>query len=131
MIIDAMRGQGVSNEFVLVNKGKEYKVIPSFCENVLESEAYIYIRKMIEDKVGTKDVNLCSNILENLMLYLSDVYPENIGVEEYANVACVLHYYVAKMYDESLKEDYFESIYGAKIDQWNLYLKDLESACSI
>ena len=51
MLVDAMRGQGVTNEFVLVNKGMEYKVVPSFCENVLESKPYVEIGKIIEDKI--------------------------------------------------------------------------------
>lgn len=131
MLIDAMRGQGVTNEFVLFNKGKEYKVIPSFCENVLESNAYIYIRKILEDKVGIKDVNICSSALENLMLYLSDIYPAFVDEDDYNSIACTLHYYVSKMYDDSLEIEYFASIYGVEEGKCTTYLKDLESACSI
>ena len=131
MLIDAMRGQGVTNEFVLVNKGKEYKVIPTFCENVLESKAYIYIRKIIEDKAGVKDINICSTALENLMLYLSDIYPVFIEEDEYDAIACALHYYVSKMYDESLELSYFSSIYGVNEDKCTSYIEVLESACSI
>lgn len=131
MLVDAMRGQGVTNEFVLTNKGKEYKVIPTFCENVLESKPYIYIRKLIEDKIGSKEINICSNALENLMLYLSDIYPNVVDEEEYSVIACALHYYVSKMYDESLNISYFAPLYGADEEKCSLYLKELESACSI
>lgn len=131
MLIDAMRGQGVTNEFVLVNKGKEYKVIPTFCENVLESKAYVYIRKIIEDKAGVKDINICSTALENLMLYLSDIYPTFIEEDEYDSIACALHYYVSKMYDESLELSYFSSIYGVDSNKCETYIEVLESACSI
>ena len=49
MLVDAMRGQGVTNEFLLKNKDKEYKVIPTFSENVLESHPYIlYLYFLIE-----------------------------------------------------------------------------------
>ena len=131
MVLDALRGQGVTNEFVLTNNGKEYKVIPAFCDNVLESKPYVYIRKLIEDKIGNKDIKVCSNALENLMLYLSEIYPENIDEEEYPHVACALHYYVCKMYDESLDMGYFASLYDVEEQKSSLYLKDLESACSI
>ena len=131
MLVDAMRGQGVANEFVLVNKGMEYKVVPSFCENVLESKPYVDIGKIIEDKVGSKDINVCSNALENLMLYLSDIYPNNVEEEEYNYIACALHYYVRKMYDESIKIGYFAPLYGVDESKCISYLKELESACSI
>jgi hypothetical protein len=131
MLVDAMRGQGVNDEFLLVNKGNEYKVVPSFCENVLESNAYVDIRKIIENKIGTKEINTCSSALENLMLYLSDIYPVNVDESDYETIACALHYYVSKMYDESLEMQYFSSIYGVNESKCASYLKDLESACSI
>lgn len=131
MLVDAMRGQGVNNEFVLINKGKEYKVVPMYSENVLESKAYIYIRKILEDKIGNKEVSLCSNALENLMLYLSDIYPLSLDEEEYDSVACTLHYYVSKMYDESLGLECLTSIYNVDISKCSKYLEDLETACSI
>ena len=131
MLIDAMRGQGVNNEFVLMNRGKEYKVVPTFCENVLESKAYIYIRKIIEDRIGSKDINICSSALENLMLYLSDIYPAYVEENEYDAIACALQYYVSKMYDDSLDIQYFASMYGVNEDKCSSYLQDLESACSI
>lgn len=131
MLIDAMRGQGVNDEFVLVNKGIENNVIPLYSENVLESKAYIYIRKILEDKIGNKEVSISSNVLENLMLYLSDVYPSSLDESEYDNIACALHYYVSKMYDESLQLDYFTSIYNINNNECEKYLKDLETACSI
>lgn len=131
MLVDAMRGQGVNSEFILVNKGKEYKVIPSLCENVLESKDYIYIRKIVEDRIGNKEINICSNVLENLMLYLSDIYPNNVDEEEYETIACALQYYVSKMYDDSLDIEYFSSMYKVNGDKCASYLEDLERACSI
>lgn len=131
MLVDALRGQGVNDEFVLTNKGKEYRVVPSVCENVLESKPYTTIRELIENKIGNKEINLCSNVLENLMLYLSDVYPDSIDEGEYTSIACALHYYVCKMYDESLKIDYFAPLYGVNGEKCFSYLKDLETACSI
>lgn len=131
MLIDALRGQGVNNEFILKNKGKEYKVIPSLSENVLESKDYIYIGKILEDKIGNKELNLCSMTLENLMLYLSDVYPTNFDEEEYEYIACSLHYYVSKMYDESLNVKYFSDLYHIEEEKCYKYLKEIETACSI
>ncbi len=131
MLVDALRGQGVTDEFVLTNKGKEYKVVPSFCENVLESKPYTTIRELIENKIGSKEINLCSNVLENLMLYLSDIYPDDVDENEYSSIACALHYYVCKMYDESLQIDYFAPLYGVNEEKCFSYLKDLETACSI
>ena len=131
MLVDAMRGQGVNNEFTLINKGKEYKVIPSLCENVLESKDYIYIRKIVEDRIGSKEINICSCALENLMLYLSDIYPNNVEEEEYDTIACALQYYVSKMYDESLNIKYFSSLYNVSEDKCASYVEDLESACSL
>ena len=131
MLIDAMRGQGVNSEFILINKGKEYKVVPTFCENVLESKAYVCIRNIIEERIGSKDINICSSALENLMLYLSDIYPSYVDEDEYDTIACTLQYYVSKMYDDSLDIEYFASMYGINGDKCSSYLKDLESACSI
>ena len=131
MLVDALRGQGVNSEFIIKNKNTEYKVIPSLSENVLESEAYIYIRKIIEDRIGNKELSICSMALENLMLYLSDIYPSHLSEEDYSLVACALQYYVSKMYDESLTLDYFTSIYKVDESKCQKYLLDLESACSI
>lgn len=131
MLIDAMRGQGVDKEFIVMNKNKEYRVIPSISENVLESKDYLYIRKILEDKLGNKDLSIISMSLENLMLYLSDVYPSNFDESEYPFIACALQYYVSKLYDDSLSLDYFTSIYAIENEQCEKYLKDLESACSI
>ena len=131
MLIDAMRGQGVSNEFVLSNRGSEYKVVPSLCGNVLESEAYVKIKEIIDSKIDSKDINLSSSALENLMLYLSDIYPVFIKKEDYEVIACVIHYYVSKMFDESLEMEYFSSLYRVNDEKCNSYLKELESACSI
>ena len=74
---------------------------------------------------------MCSMALENLMLYLSDIYPVCISEEEYDYVACSLQYYVSKMYDESLEMNYFSDLYGINEDKCNKYLKEIESACSI
>jgi len=131
MLVDAMRGQGVTNEFLLTNKGKEYKVIPTFCENVLESKDYVYIRQIIEEKIGSKDINICSSALENLMLYLSDIYPNKVDEDEYPIIACTLHYYVSKMYDESINISCFAPLYGVDEEKCVAYLEDLERACSI
>ena len=131
MLVDAMRGQGVTNEFVLVNRGKEYKVTPAYCENVLESKPYVYIREIIENRIGNKEINISSSALENLMLYLSDIYPNHVEEEDYSVIACALQYYVCKMYDDSLNIEYFASLYGVNEEKCLSYVKDLESACSI
>lgn len=131
MLIDALRGQGVNTEFVLCNKDKEYKIIPILSENVLESKPYIYIKNILETKIGNKDISLTSMALENLMLYLSDIYPTYVQDLDYDCVACALHYYVSKMYDESLKIEDFASIYKVNYEKCEDYLKDLKSACSI
>jgi len=131
MLIDALRGQGVNKEFIVKNKNSEYKVIPVYSENVLESKDYIYIRKLLEDKIGNKEVSICSLALENLMLYLSDIYPKNLDEDEYSVIACILHYYVSKMYDESLEIEDYCSLYRVDSNKCAKYLEDLESACSI
>lgn len=131
MLVDALRGQGVNDEFILTNKGKEYRLVPSFCENVLESKPYTTISEIIENKIGNKEINICSNVLENLMLYLSDIYPDDVEEDEYPSIACALHYYVCKMYDESLGMDYFAPLYGVDEEKCFSYLKDLETACLI
>ena len=131
MLIDALRGQGVNNEFVISNKGKDYKVVPVLSENVLESKEYIYIRDIITNKIGNKEVSMTSMALENLMLYLSDIYPIHLDESEYELVACALQYYVSKMYDDSLELNYFTSIYKVDESKCCSYLKDLETACSI
>ena len=131
MLIDAMRGQGVNEEFLLVHDKKEYKVIPMCCENVLESKDYIHIKEILEDKIGNKEINISSTALENLMFYLSDIYPNHVDEDEYNTIACTIHYYVSKMFDESLEIDDFASIYDVKTSSCYQYLKDLETACSI
>lgn len=131
MLIDALRGQGVNDEFILKNKGEEYKVVPSLSENVLESKSYLDIHQIIVDRIGNKEVTICSMALENLMLYLSDIYPRNIEENDYSYIACALQYYVSKMYDDSLTLDYFTSIYKIDESKCQKYLLDLESACSI
>ena len=131
MLIDALRGQGVNKEFIVKNNNKEYKVMPSYSENVLESKDYIYIRKLLEDKIDSKELTISSMVLENLMLYLSDIYPLSLDEEEYPSVACALHFYVSKMYDESLLIEDFVPLYKANLDKCNKYFKDLETACSI
>ena len=131
MLIDALRGQGVNKEFIIKNNNNEYKVIPAYSENVLECKDYIYIRKMLEDKIGNKEVTIASMALENLMLYLSDIYPCSLDEDEYSSIACALHYYVSKMYDESLLLEDFVPLYKANLNKCNKYFKDLETACSI
>ena len=69
--------------------------------------------------------------LENLMLYLSDIYPMCLDEDDYSSVACALHYYVSKMYDESLEIEDYSSLYDTSCDKCGKYLKDLETACSI
>ena len=131
MLIDALRGQGVNKDFVVLNNNEEYKVNPLYSENVLESKAYIYIRKILEDKIGSKEVTICSMALENLMLYLSDIYPRCLDEDEYGMVACVLHYYVSKMYDESLELEDYTFMYNTNALNCEKYLKELITACSI
>ena len=131
MLVDALRGQGVNNEFVIRNNNQDYKVIPIYSENVLASPAYIYIRKLLENKIGSKEVTICSMALENLMLYLSDIYPRHIDEEEYSSIACTLHYYVSLMYDESLKLEDYTSLYDVNVNDCEKYLKELITACSI
>lgn len=131
MLVDALRGQGVNKEFVIKNNDEEYKIIPAYSENVLESKAYIYIHKLLEDKIGNKELTVCSMALENLMLYLSDIYPLHLDEEEYPSVACALHYYVSKMYDESLELEDYTTLYKVDKDNCDKYLKDLITACSI
>jgi len=65
------------------------------------------------------------------MLYLSDIYPNKVDEDEYPIIACTLHYYVSKMYDESINISCFAPLYGVDEEKCVAYLEDLERACSI
>ena len=131
MIIDALRSQGVNYVFKLINDGKEMEINPTTSENILESEDYSVLKKILETNIGKKDPNLVSLASENLMLYLSEIYPNNIKESEYEFIAYCIHLYSARMYGENVNEDELALIYNIdKKDNEKILLK-LETACSI
>ena len=83
MLIDALRSQGVNKEFELVNAGKKIYINPVASENVLESEDYAILKKILEDNIGKQNPNLMNLASENLMLYLSEIYPRKVKEKEY------------------------------------------------
>lgn len=131
MIIDALRSQGVNCEFNLVNDGTTNKINPVTSENILESEDYSILKKILEDNIGKQDPNLLSLACENLMLYLSDIYPSKIKEKDYEFVAYCIHLYSLRMYGEEVNEDELSSIYKTSKQNEEKILCQLQTACSI
>lgn len=130
MLIDALRSQGVNKEFELISEcGKTY-VNPINSENVLESEDYAILKKILEDNIGKHDPNLMSLALENLMLYLSEIYPTKLKEEEYGFIAYCIHLYSLRMYGEENKEN-LSIIYRIDNNNEEEILNLLQTACSI
>ena len=129
MLIDALRSQGVNKEFMLVNEGKKMYINPINSENVLECEDYAILKKILEDNIGKQNPNLMNLASENLMLYLSEIYPSKISEKDYGFIAYCIHLYSLKMYGE--EDNKLSSIY--KIDKANEeeVLNLLQTACSI
>lgn len=129
MLIDALRSQGVNREFELINEGKKSLINPINSENVLECEDYAILKKILEDNIGKQNPNLMNLALENLMLYLSEIYPNKIKEEEYGFIAYCIHLHSLKMYGE--EDEKLSIIY--KIDKNNEeeILNLLKTACSI
>ena len=131
MVIDALRSQGVNWEFDFVNGSESTSINPVTSENVLESSVYGKIKGLLEENIGKQDPNLLSLSCENLMLYLSEIYPRTIKEKEYDFIACCIHIYSARMYGLEVNEEQLALIY--KIDKTNkdkIFMK-LETACSI
>ena len=131
MVIDALRSQGVSCDFRLVNANCESIVNPSTSENVLESDAYSSLKSLLEEKIGKQDPNLLSLANENLMLYLSDIYPSKVNVNDYNLLAYYIHVYSLRMYGEVNDEKVLASIYGVNASSDEEILNQLQTACSI
>ena len=129
MLIDALRSQGVNFEFDLLNQGELTKINPFTSENVLESEAYSSIKTILEENIGKHDPNLFALASENLMLYLSEIYPTKVNKEDYMFIAYCIHCYSLKMYGDDC--DKIDEVYS--IDKQNIskILLKLETACSI
>jgi len=131
MIIDALRSQGVNYDFQLVNGELTTKINPSTSENVLESDDYSILKKILEDNIGKQDPNLLSLAHENLMLYLSDIYPNKISEYEYNYIAYCIHLYSMKMYGEDVDESLLASLYKVSESRNEKILNQLQTACSI
>lgn len=131
MIIDALRSQGVNYDFSLVNNGIVSAINPITSENILASSIYLGVKKILEDNIGKQDPNLLSLASENLMLYLSDIYPFNIDNSEYNHIAYCIHVYSLKMYGEDVNEDELALIYGIDKSKDNKIFDQLQTACSI
>ena len=131
MIIDALRSQGVNFEFDFVNGDHVTSINPITSENVLESKVYTSIKSILEENIGKHDPNLLALASENLMLYLSDIYPRKVSESEYGFIAYCVHLYSSKMYDIEVDEKALALIY--KIDKQNKdkIFSKLETACSI
>lgn len=131
MIIDALRSQGVNYKFQLINDGVESMINPITSQNVLESEDYSILKKILEDNIGKKNPNLLSLACENLMLYLSEIYPRSVKVKDYECVAYNIHLYSSRMYGEEVNEEELALIYKIDKRKDNKILNKLETACSI
>ena len=131
MIIDALRSQGVNCEFSLVNGENITTINPITSENVLESEDYSILKKILEDNIGKQDPNLLSLAIENLMLYLSDIYPFNIKEKDYEFLAYCIHLYSLRMYGNEISEDELSLIYNIDKQNEDKILMKLQTACSI
>ena len=131
MIIDALRSQGVNCEFSLVNGERISKINPITSENVLESEDYSILKKILEDNIGKQDPNLLALAVENLMLYLSDIYPDSIKEKDYEFVAYCIHLYSLRMYGSDIDEEELALIYRIDKQNEDKILMKLQTACSI
>ena len=112
MIIDALRSQGVNYKFKLINEGEESEINPLTSENVLECEDYSVLKKILENNIGKQDPNLLSLACENLMLYLSEIYPKTIKEKDYESLAYCIHLYSSRMYGEEINEEELALIYN-------------------
>lgn len=131
MIIDALRSQGVNYKFKLINEGEESEINPTTSENVLESEDYSILKKILENNIGKQDPNLLSLACENLMLYLSEIYPKTVKENDYEFVAYCIHLYSSRMYGDEVNEDELALIYNIDKKNNEKMLLKLETACSI
>ena len=129
MLIDALRSQGVNKEFELVNAGKKIYINPVTSENVLESEDYAILKKILEDNIGKQNPNLMNLALENLMLYLSEIYPRKVKEKEYGFIAYCIHLYSLKMYGD--EDEKLSLIYNIDNHNQEEILNLLQTACSI
>lgn len=131
MIIDALRSQGVNCEFNFINGDEVTSINPITSENILESKVYSSIRELLEENIGKHDPNLLALACENLMLYLSEIYPRKVKEIDYNFIGYCIHLYSSKMYGLDVNEDELALIY--KIDKQNKdkILVKLETACSI
>lgn len=130
MLIDALRSQGVNKEFELINEGDRTYINPINSENVLECEDYDILKKILEENIGKHDPNLMSLALENLMLYLSEIYPRKLREEEYGFIAYCIHLYSLRMYGEE-NSDNLSIIYRIDNKNTDEILNLLQTACSI
>ena len=131
MVIDALRSQGVNWEFNFVNGNDVTQINPINSENILESGVYSFVKSILEENIGKQDPSLLALASENLMLYLSEIYPSKIQEIDYNFIGYCIHLYSAKMYGLDINEDELAFIY--KIDKRNKdkMLGKLETACSI
>ena len=129
MLIDALRSQGVNKEFELVNAGKKIYINPVTSENVLESEDYAILKKILEDNIGKQNPNQMNIALENLMLYLSEIYPRKVKEKEYGFIAYCIHLYSLKMYGD--EDEKLSLIYNIDNHNQEEILNLLQTACSI
>ena len=130
MVIDALRSQGVNYEFNLINGNSVSKINPSTSDNVLETEQYFCIKKILEENIGKQDPNLLSLASENLMLYLSDIYPFKTDEKDYNFIAYCIHLYSLKMYGEE-NINTLGDIYNVDKSNEDKILNQLQTACSI
>ena len=131
MVIDALRSQGVNFNFDLSNSGKNSVINPITSENILEGEDYSIIKKILETNIGKQDPNLLSLACENLMLYLSEIYPATIEENEYDFIAYCVHLYSMKMYGEDPNEEDLATQYNIDKARQEKMLLKLQTACSI
>lgn len=131
MLVDALRTQGVNRIFTFINEGVESKINPCDSENILESEDYHILNKLLEENISSKNPNLLCLASENLMLYLCSIYPKGIDKNDFNYVAYSIHAYSLKM--QGLEEEIkgLEELYDIDQNKTKKIIKQLETACSI
>ena len=86
-------------------------------------------KKILEDNIGKQNPNLMNLALENLMLYLSEIYPRKVKEREYGFIAYCIHLYSLKMYGED--DEKLTLIYNIDNHKQDEILNLLQTACSI
>ena len=92
---------------------------------------YASIKEILEHQIGKQDPNLLALACENLMLYLSEIYPRKVKEYEYKFIAYCIHIYSVKMFSIDIDEKKLTRIYNIDTRNADKILIKLATACSI